>query len=609
MTLKPRATLFTLVSCLFSAILPAADTGCPQYPEATFTAHLAELDFERSAEAFAKRQDRRGLTVTLPRANAIDDYLFDKMGRDGVAPAPVTNDLEFMRRVHLDVTGRLPSPEAIEAFSANTAANKRSTLIESLLQSPEFTDYWTNYFAKRFEVTSSYYNEIPVDARNLFHFWLRESIQADKPYNQMAREMLGGSGQSNRNATVNFLVRGWQDGDPIQDTWDTLTDRVTVRFLGMKTECISCHDGRRHLEGINLYLTPKKRPEFWQMSAFFSRMSLLRIGTDVFNQGIVWNLSDRRTGLYHSTVSQTNPGPRPARFGVWEPRFLLSGAEPETGNWREEFARILTEDRQFAKAAVNYIWAHFFRRGIVDPPDAWDLRRTDPANPPPSGWPMQSSHPELLEHLADFYIQNGYRLKPLIRLITSSTGYQLASRYEGQWKPQYAWYFAKQTPRRLTAEEAYDALVTATETQVPMQIHGFPEPLLYASQLPDATEPRGDGNIRNFLTQLGRGDWWTIPNRTTPSLLQVLYMMNDYMNVSRSLTTGAQGSNTRAGRLVQSSMTEEQVVRQLFLASLSRPPSADELAVLAKARKGNRDQWISDVQWILLNKLDFIFNY
>lgn len=606
-----RAAPFRLVliSALISGVSVASDTGCPAYPEATFTAHLANLDFARTAEAFSKQQARRGLTVALPRANAIDDFLFDKMGRDGVAPAPVTSDAEFLRRVTLDMTGRLPDVAAVEPFIASQDPKKRAALIEKLLGSGEFDDYWTSYFARRFEVTSGYYNEIPLDARNLFFFWLRDSVRADKPYDQMVRELLTGSGTSTRNPTVNFLVRGWQDGDPIQDTWDTLTDRITVRFLGMKTECISCHDGRRHLENINLYMTPKKRQDFWQMSAFLSRMSLLRVGTDVFNQGIVWNLSDRRTGLYYSTVSQSNPGPRPARFGFWEPRYLLNGTEPASDNWRQEFAQILTSDRQFAKAAVNYIWAHFFRRGIVDPPDAWDLRRTDPANPPPEGWPMQSSHPELLEYLADFYIQNGYRLRPLIRQIVSSTGYQLASRYEGQWKPQFAWYFAKQTPRRLSAEEAYDALVTATETQVPMQIHGFPEPIFYAAQLPDSTEPRGDGNIRNFLNQFGRGDWWTIPNRTTPSLLQVLYMMNDYMNVSRSLTTGAQGSNSRAGRLTQSPLSEDEAIRQLFLATLSRPPSDEELATLAKARKGNREQWLSDVQWTLLNKLDFIFNY
>ena len=162
---------------------------------------------------------------------------------------------------------------------------------------------------------------------------------------------------------------------------------------------------------------------------------------------------------------------------------------------------------------------------------------------------------------------------------------------------------------RLSAEELYDALITATQTEVPMYIHGFAEPIYYAGQLPDPMEPRSDGNIRNFLTQFGRGDWWTIPRKSSPSLLQVLYLMNSYVNVSRSLPNGAQGSNTRIARLSQAAITEDEAIDELFLATLSRTPTKTEQDLLDRLRKGNRDQWLSDVQWSLINKLDFIFNY
>lgn len=602
----PRLLPLLLLPCL----LTASDTNCPRYPEQAYLQHQQELEYQRSSEALMKAPRRAAAAQAVASNNFIDDFIFNKMSSAGIAPAPLTTDQEFFRRIHLDLTGRIPTPEKVEAFLADSSAGKRATVISSLMNTDAFVDNWTQYLANKFEVTSGYYAEIPLDARNLFHWWLRESVKADKPYNQMATELITGTGFSNRNGPLNFLVRGWQDGDPIQDTWDTLTDRVTTRFLGIKTECISCHDGRRHLEQINLYLTARKRQEFWRMSAFFSRMSLQRIGTDIFNQGIIWNLADRSTGGYYTFVNANNPGPRPSRRGgVWEPMYLLTGETPSTGDWRKEFARILTADRQFARAAVNYLWAHFFRRGIVDPADAWDMDRIDPKNPPPGNWPMQSSHPELLEALTDKFIESGYRLRPMIKLMVESNAYQLSSRYEGQWKAQYAWYFAKQTPRRLSAEEVYDALIIATQTEVPMYIHGFTEPILYAGQLPDPTEPRGDSNIRNFLTQFGRGDWWTIPRKTSPSLLQVLYLMNDYMNVGRTFTTGAQGSNTRLARLAQSPIREDEVVKQIYLATLNRYPTRQEQDTIDKLRKGTREQWLSDVQWALLNKLDFIFNY
>ena len=586
-------------------LLALADTNCPRYPEAQLTQDLARIELERAA---MKHSGRRSAARNVTSNNFIDDYIFDKMARAGIGAAPAATDLEFLRRVYLDVTGRIPPASMVEQVAGGSG--NRAELIQSLIGSEAFVDYWTQYLAARFEVTSGYYNEIPIAARNLFHWWLRDSVRQDKPYNELVSELLTGQGRSDRIAPLNFVVRGWQSGDPIQDTWDTLTDRATTKFLGLKTECISCHDGRRHLEQINLYMTKRRRAEFWRMSAFFSRMNLQRFGADVFNQGMVYEISDRPTGGYHTSVSPTNPGPRPARAGgSYDAQYMFTGEAPSSPNWRSEFARILTSDRQFARATVNYVWAHFFRRGIVDPPDAWDLDRVDPNNPPPSSWPMQSSHPELLEALTDQFIRSGYRLRPLIRLIVESNAYQLSSRYEGQWQSHFALYFAKQTPRRLSAEEMYDAVITSTATERPIYIQGFPEPVWYASQLPDPTEPRQEFSIRNFLTQFGRGDWWTIPSTKSPSLLQVLYLMNDYMNVSRSHVTGGQGSNTRVAKLAQSSLTEEEAVRQLFMATLSRYPTSEEQASMARLRKGSRENWLSDVQWALLNKLDFIFNY
>src|SRR5262249_20353766 len=155
-------------------------------------------------------------------------------------------------------------------------------------------------------------------------------------------------------------------------------------------------------------------------------------------------LSDRDYGTYSGSVPASNPGNRPARLGaVVTPVFFSSGEEPQSGEWRSELGRMITTNRQFARAAANYFWEYFFGHDIVDPPEAWDLDRVDPKRALPPDWPMQNSPPELLERLADAFIQNGYRLKPLIRQIVTSQAYQLSSRYEGDWQPAYVKYFAR----------------------------------------------------------------------------------------------------------------------------------------------------------------------
>src|SRR5258708_32880972 len=185
---------------------------------------------------------------------------------------------------------------------------------------------------------------------------------------------------------------------PVQDSWDDITDKITTTFLGFKTECVSCHNGRAHLEKINLWLAKRSRQQFWQTSAFLSRMYYIRWSDDVngFRPRII--LIDRDYGAYTGSVNPNNPGNRPSRIGaVVEPEFILNGRKPERGNYREDLGKIITGDRQFARATVNHLWANFFGHGIVDPPEAWDFERTDPAKKLPDGWPAQNANPELIE--------------------------------------------------------------------------------------------------------------------------------------------------------------------------------------------------------------------
>jgi hypothetical protein len=547
-------------------------------------------------------------------ANFVDDYVFNRIAADGVPVADATTDLEFLRRISIDLTGHIPTAERVTSFLADSNAEKRTALIDILLGSPEYIDRWTQWYCDQYKVGSNYYNLISISSRNLFYRYVRDMVERDRPYNEFVSQMISASGDSLTNAPVNYLVRGFQIGDPMQDSYDALTNYVTTHFLGVQTQCVSCHDGRRHLEPINLFLLARRRVDFWRQSAFFSKLTIYQAPVNAYGASNHLTIADSTAGGYSTTVPSTNPGQRPARSGgPYTPVYMFTGAAPASKDWRGDLATTITGDRQFARATVNYLWAKLFTIGIVDPPDSWDLARIDPKNPPApeTGFGLQPSNPELLEALADEFIRSGYSIRHMIRLLVTSNAYQLSSRQPDGWKAIYEPYFAKHLSRRLTAEEVFDAVTIATGTETPMYVEGFDRPLMYATQLPDTTEPRSDGNITNFLSQFGRGDWFNAPRNSTSTILQVLFIMNDNQIMSRTLASRDASRSTRVARLLGSSMSEDDMLQQIFLATLGRSPSAEEKAALQRNRasRTSREDWLSDVQWALLNKLDFLFNY
>ena len=604
-----------IILALLAAIVGGDDPYCPAYPKPVRKAHLARLEIERSAQALSTNFVEPVVIWSGPRNiptlagnNFIDDYIYDKMGRAGVKPAPLTSDTEMLRRLSLDLTGRIPSIERVESFVASPDPAKRAKLIEQLISSPAFVDYWTAFFANHFEVTSEYYYFIGIPGRNLFYDYLRDFVGRDRSYRDVVNELISSSGDSLEEAALNFLVRGVQQGDPIQDTWDVVSDRITTKFLGVQTECVSCHHGANHLEQINLYLAERTREEFWGLSAFLSRTNFIQLAVDAFDEQSHYLINDRSTGAYTGAVNPNNPGPRPFRTGTAvTPAYMFNGEEPASGGWRSELARMVVSDRQFARATVNYLWAHFFGSGIVDPVDGWDLSRIDPDNPPPAPWTLQPTHPALLEALADEFIRSGYSIRTVIRLIAQSKTYQLSSSYPGDWRPEYELYFARHQPRRLKPEEIYDALTTATMTETPMYVEGFDTPLYYAMQLPDPSEPRSNYRIMDFLDKLGRGDWWQRPPTQDSTVIQALLLMNDYTVNSRAFAN--RGVLTHVTRVAQAGLGDREAIDRLFLATLGRWSTDEEFEILLSTKTADYEQWLADCQWALLNKLDFIFNY
>ncbi len=592
-----------------------ADPGCPGYPLAMRNdwEQSRKLDVAFHAQARVRspsKQARKAEAIAYPRNSFVDQLLFNKMDEDSVPPAPLTTDQEFVRRIYIDLTGRIPTPEQTLAFLNDPNADRRTRLIGSLLNSSAYADQFAQYFGSKFKVTRANRN-VGLAGRNVFYKFVRDFVERDQPYNQFITQLLTAKGDVDTSPGTQFWTRNFADLDgPMQDTWDNTTDVISTQILGFKTQCISCHNGRGYLEPINVWLSRKSRADFWAMSAYLSRMTFLRWSDDTLGFRPKMIVIDRDYGNYSGAL--TAPSSRPSRTNAnYDPVWIINGA-PATGeNYRAELARTLTTDRQFARATVNYLWAYFFRAGIVDPPDGWDFARVDPSRPPPEGWPMQNSHPELLEQLADHFIANNYSIKELIRLITSSSVYQLSSRHEGEWKSAYGRYFARHSPSRLTAEAAYDSIITATRTDALMTVFGWDQPVRFANQLPDPSEPASDPLVANLLTQFGRGDWVAVTANNGPTLLGLLYSMNDAFVVSRTFGNSNNGVilSNRVLSVHARASSDEDAVTQMYLATLSRYPTEEEAAAVMARRKGRREEWLSDLQWALLNKLDFLFNY
>jgi len=278
----------------------------------------------------------------------------------------------------------------------------------------------------------------------------------------------------------------------------------------------------------------------------------------------------------------------------------------------------VTGDFQFARAAVNYLWAEFFGMGIVDPPDTFDLARLDPDNPPPAPWTMQPTNPALLNALATHFIQNGYNVKATMREIVNSQTYQLSSRYNGTWQATYEPYFARKYVRRLWAEEVYDAVAQSSGYQPAYTVTGFTDQGFakptYAMQLPDTTSPvsviANSGDLNNMLNYFLRGNRDDQPRKQDGSILQALSLMNNPI-VEMRTTVAAYGGNPISPLIAQNmSQSNANLINTIYLTILSRMPTTAEVnTATTTLTTGTRNQGIQNLMWALYNKVDFVFNY
>lgn len=572
--------------------------------------------YEQALRVSRSLSARSAAATAAPRANFIDEHIFNRLEADGVPAAALSTDEEFLRRVTLDLTGRTPSTAEIKGFVADTSADKRAAVIDRLLESSAFVDKWAMWLGDLLQNAAFATNRSQqVTGRNAMHGWIRESIASGKSFRDIAWETVATTGNNyDRTAPgVNFMVRSFAPMGPAQDTYDMMMNRVASTFLGLgHYDCLLCHDGRRHLDSVSAWGAYTKRSDAQKMAAFFSRVNMAGFRTTdqadpYFNSFII---TDRTAGQYDLN---TNSGNRPARTVVQGVRnytpVYRDGRTPASGAWREEFMRFMIEDPLFAINYANRVWKAMFNLALAEPVDALDPDRLDPGTPPPPGWDYQSPYPRLLWEMGKVVRENDFNLKATLRLIANSSAYQLSSRYEHEWDMTKAELFARRIPRRLEGEEVHDAILRATGTTVAgggYTVQGVTERFPWAVQLPEPTEPRSNRQALNFMNSFQRGNRDTVQREQAGSILMVLELMNSTLVNDRVRVT-----NSPFLRQMRDLASTEAVVDEMFLAFLSRRPSSEEKAKALEgiAKSASRTQAVEDLAWALVNRVDFLFSY
>lgn len=624
----------------------ASDCDYLKDPEAVRGAQARHRrEISRVTEGFAEKSPNQVEQLVsaneIPRKNFIDNIIFGRMQYDNIPSAPLCTDSEFLRRVTLDLTGRIPTHETVTAFLADENPNKRDLLVDKLLESPEFTDKWTNFYGDLFKNTSFSANINRYrGGRDAFHKYIKESVALNKSWRDMAVEIISANGDSYANGPTNFLVGGFVPMGPAQDVYDGMAVEVSRAFLGLSSmDCLLCHDGAGHMDAVNLWGAQTTRFDAWGMAAFFTGFNrqTISVATNVQKYNITETIN-RAYNLNTTTGNRSNRQPVNGKNFV-EPRYMFNGnggIKPGE-NRREAFARYLIADPQFARAQANYLWEELMVEALVSPSNTFDLARLTREQQLPDGWQLQPANPELLQALAEEFAFNDFNIRHLVGLIAKSNAYQLSSQYPGVWQVNYVPYYARKFVRRLEAEEVHDAIVMATGlpptfndpdngNRVRMGYRMVndlnPQSTTYwvewAMQLPEPTEPRNSGN-NAFLNSFLRGDRDQKLRTTEPSILQALNLMNNGFVMGRIHQSNVaniaypetrQIMSTVRSLLAKANLSNEELVNSLYLTTLSRNPTAEEMAkITAYFSRMTRQQVAEHLQWVLLNKMDFLFNY
>ena len=535
-----------------------------------YQSHVA---FARLRNPFPARLDD-SIFAAAPRHNYIDELVLNHLRTLHIPPSPQASETAFIRRAYLDAAGILPSPAEVDRFLADPAPDKRDRLIRELIGRPEFVDYWAYKWSDLLLVSS---NHLSTDEMWSYYKWIRASVADDKPWNQFASEIVTASGNTMKNGAANYWVIH-------RDPLDT-SENMTQAFMGINISCAHCH---------NHPLAKWTQKDYYGMANLFARVRLKTFESSGFRPGVgpIFNdvtVYSAPTGEFMDDRLMIPLPPKPLDAAA------LGSETP--GDPRVYFAHWLTapENPFFARNIVNRVWRNFMGRGLIEPVD--DLRDTNPA-----------TNEELLDALVKDFVAHNFDVDYLIRTIMESATYQTSSRPlpENASDDKYGSHFLI---RRLPAEVLLDAY--SQVTQVPERFEGYPAGMR-GLQLPDTA-------VKSyFLTAFGRPERQQTresERSSVPTITQALHIIN-----GDTLNAKLRAKGNAIEMLMRLGFSDDQIVDYLYLASLSRHPSPQELNTLRKALAGAEQEKagagedprrtaLIDMSWALLTGEEFMFDH
>lgn len=495
---------------------------------------------------------------TLPEANNfVDRLVFEQLRQLGLPPSEMCDDYEFLRRVTIDIAGRLPTQAETERFVAGQDSEKRSKWIDQLLDSSDYADYFANKWSALLRNRGS--SDTSGRTTYALHTWIRNSFLQNKPYDQFVNEILTASGEAGRDPTVTWYHQLKQKSQLVEDT--------AQLFLGQRIQCARCHHHP---------FEKWSQRDYHSLAAFFSRVGRKSSRLEPGKHNIF-----HRPGQAGNTNPKTGEFLKPMGLGG-EPLEIAPEDDP-----RLALAKWMADEENpfFARALANRYWKHFFGRGLVEPED--DMRLT---NPP--------TNPELLNALADHLKQSEFDLKELIRSICNSKAYQLSSK-PNEFNQHDQQSYSRFYPRRLNAEVLSDAIdaVTNSSTSFSGTLVGT-----RATQLPDVKTDS------YFLTVFGRPDGNSAcecERTNEATLAQSLHLLNS-SDILKKV------GHELVEQLADDKQSHEDRLRQLYLTAYARQPTADELQTALdyiNSREDNLAEAYEDLITVLINTKEFLFNH
>lgn len=489
-----------------------------------------------------------------PESNFIDTHVWNKLTRLGIPPSDPIDDATFLRRAYLDVIGTLPTANEARQFLSDPSADKRTKLVDALFERPEYVDYWAMKWsdllkADKLKIT-------PQGTVGLTR-WLRRQFGTNRPYDEMAREILSAQGPIQSESPAAFFKS--------LDSPEVASRAVSQLFLGVRIECAQCH---HH---------PSERwsqDDYAALAGFFSGIVVKKLpdGTEAIVARGGTDQKHPRTG---ELVRARALGAAPADFAnIIDRRQALA-------TWMTA-----TDNPFFARAIANRIWSHYFGRGLVEPID--DMRATNPATNEP-----------LLNALEAHLREVKYDLKSFSKTLLLSRAYQLGPATDLNRDDRQ--HFSHARPKAVPAEVLLDAI--SQTTGVPEKFNGWPEGIR-SIQVWDNRMPS------YFFRIFGRPVRATVcecERSNEPSISQALHLLN-----SPEVNAKLAHRHGTARKLADSALTDEQVTEEIYLTTLSRFPTEDERELMKTAFEtagGNRRAAVEDILWSVLNTKEFLYNH